>query len=229
MDTKWKETFRLYAQLEEHAKKVQEAETLIANALGKYKQPYVAFSGGKDSTCMLHLVLKQAPEITVFHWDYGRYMPRDFEAETIENMKLLGAKNVVLETSDRYNDLSYNGRVFIPEFFSRIVPQFIAQGYDLAFVGLRRQESCKRNNRIKAKRSISQLKEVWPLQEWSYLDVWAYIIANNLPYHHAYDIYGPSVGWEQVRFTTFFDPEFDKFGCRNLDGYFLWKYRHLAK
>ena len=37
-------------------KKENEAKKIIKEALQKCKNPYVAFSGGKDSTAMLHLV-----------------------------------------------------------------------------------------------------------------------------------------------------------------------------
>lgn len=55
---------------EGHRKRVETARQVITVALARAKRPYVAFSGGKDSTCM-HLVLQLAPGITVFRWDYG--------------------------------------------------------------------------------------------------------------------------------------------------------------
>lgn len=55
-------------------------------------------------------------------------------------------------------------------------------------------------------------------------DIWAYIVTNNLPYCSHYDRYGALLGIEQVRMSTFFDPEFDKFGAGNLDGILMTKF-----
>jgi 3'-phosphoadenosine 5'-phosphosulfate sulfotransferase (PAPS reductase)/FAD synthetase len=75
-----KEVLKQWAEMDVHKTKVEEARQIIAKALATHQKPYVAFSGGKDSTCMLHLVLQQKPDIMVYHWDYGPYlMPRDVE------------------------------------------------------------------------------------------------------------------------------------------------------
>ena len=50
----------------------------------------------------------------------------------------------------------------------------------------------------------------YPILNWTYVDVWAYIISNNLPYHSTYDLQGEYMGWDEVRFVTFNDPEFEQ-------------------
>ncbi len=50
--------------------------------------------------------------------------------------------------------------------------------------------------------------------------------SHSLPYASIYDIYAPVVGWDKVRLTTFFDPEFDKLGASNLDGALMWRFKH---
>jgi 3'-phosphoadenosine 5'-phosphosulfate sulfotransferase (PAPS reductase)/FAD synthetase len=71
------------------------------------------------------------------------------------------------------------------------------------------------------------MTELYPLRDWSAKDVWAYILSQGLPYLSTYDLYGPVVGWEKVRMVTFFDPEFDHLGNRNLDGVLMWKFKNL--
>jgi 3'-phosphoadenosine 5'-phosphosulfate sulfotransferase (PAPS reductase)/FAD synthetase len=72
-------------------------------------------------------------------------------------------------------------------------------------------------------------REFWPLQDWTYMDVWAYIISNNLSYPSVYDKYAELDGWDKVRFHSFFDPSMDKFGRSNVDGVLLWKFKNRKK
>lgn len=219
-----KRVFREWAKTEEHKQKVKEAEKIILEALKNSRKPYVAFSGGKDSTCLLHLVLKYKPDITVWHWDYGKYMPRPFEEEIILNARKIGARNIRIDSSKAYK---YSEKVFYKAFFGRVVKELLAEGYDAVFIGLRKQESIRRRERILQGRSLTSIKEFWPLQNWDWKDVWAYIFTNELPYHSAYDLYISILGWDKVRFTTFFDPEFDVLGASNLDGLLLWGWKNV--
>lgn len=96
------------------------------------------------------------------------------------------------------------------------------------FIGLRGEESVKR--RLKTKSKIwfeNKTLNCAPIADWSWRDVWAYIFAHDLPYASVYDLYAPVVGIQNLRLTTFFDPEFDKFGSPNLDGILMWRHRHL--
>ena len=229
MNKRWRETFLLHSESNEFKEKVSEAKTIIATALEKYQKPYVAFSGGKDSTCVLHLVLQQDASCMVLHWDYGRYyIPRKVHQEIIRNAKILGAVNLRIETSVKYEILGRRAfNVLGQDMLGKLVPQLIKEGYDVCFVGLRVQESPKRKRRIQSGRALTKLPEIFPVRSWSWMDVWAYIVSHNLPYLSHYDLYAPIIGWDKVRFTTFFDPEFDKLGCSNVDGVLMWKYKHI--
>lgn len=228
MDSKWRETFLLHSRTEGFQRHIEIAQEIIKNALQKYRKPYIAFSGGKDSTCMMHLVLQQKPDTMILHWDYGRYfIPLEMHQEIIENTKKIGAKNLRIETSTKYERLGREARNIIgTEMIGKLIPQLIEEGYDAVFVGLRRLESLKRKRRINAGRSLTEMPEIFPIHLWSWMDVWAYVISNDLPYLSHYDVYGPVVGWNRVRFTTLFDPEFDKFGCSNVDGILSWKHKY---
>ena len=84
MTERWQKTFMAHSLSSSFCEKVSQTEKVIKEALQVFKKPYIAFSGGKDSLCVLHLLLKQNPCIMVFHWDYGRYMPRFLEEEIKE-------------------------------------------------------------------------------------------------------------------------------------------------
>jgi len=209
--------------------KVEQAKDIIRKALSQYSKPYIAFSGGKDSTCLLHLVLQQKPDITVVHWDFGPYkLPRVIENQILENAKKIGARDIRVYTSDEYQKGRNASKVFERNFFSKVIPELASQGYDCAFVGLRKEESCGRENRIDANRSLGLIEEVWPIQDWTWRDVWAYILENNLPYPDTYNIYGPVLGWDRVRLASFFDLDLEGVGTPELDGILMWKYKNIG-
>lgn len=55
--------------------KIEHANRLIARVLRNHKHPIVCWSGGKDSTVLLHLVLQQAPKIQIIFNDTGVEFP----------------------------------------------------------------------------------------------------------------------------------------------------------
>lgn len=225
---RWRPVLSAWAKTNEHQQEVTKAKRIVHDALVRSRRPYVAFSGGKDSTCLLHLVLQQAPDVTVLHWDYGPYyVPRWLETEFLDNARRVGARNLWVETSPEYLRLKRAAiNILGREYLGKVVLRLKQEGYDLAFVGLRAEESLKRRRRIVRGESLTCIKECWPIARWSWKDVWAYIIAHGLPYASVYERYAQVVGLEHVRLTTFFDPEFAKIGAANLDGVLMWRDRH---
>lgn len=217
-----------WASTDEYLERLAEARSIISDAIKKYSRPYVAYSGGKDSTCVLALVLEQIPNVEVIHWDYGPYyIPRRLEDEFIRNAQGIGAKHVRVLTSDLYVKLGRNARgVLGREFLGKWQYRLMEEGFDLAFVGLRAEESLKRRRRIKAGDEAGVIPECWPIKSWKWQDVWAYIWSNNLPYASIYDQYAALVGWDSARLTTFFDSEFDHLGASDVDGVVMWRFKH---
>lgn len=142
MSPQWRETFKLWAQTAEYAQHLQNARERIENALVRSSQPYVSYSGGKDSTVMMHLVLQQAPDATVWHWYYGKYfVPEDIEAQVIAIAESMNAM-LAVETSERYDIEKRDAmNIWGHEFFTRVAPRMVAEGYDRAFIGIRAEES----------------------------------------------------------------------------------------
>ena len=58
--------------------------------------------------------------------------------------------------------------------------------------------------------------------------MWAYIVSHNLKYCSHYDLYAPVIGWDQTRFATFFDPEFEHIGASNVDGVLLPEFKNIG-
>lgn len=83
----WKKLHRLKSQ--KIGKKVASSEKIICKALKKSKKPTVSWSGGKDSTVILHLILKYAPNIPVIFVDIDCLFPE--------------TKQYVYELAERWN------------------------------------------------------------------------------------------------------------------------------
>ncbi|MFA5635136.1 MAG: phosphoadenosine phosphosulfate reductase family protein [Anaerovoracaceae bacterium] len=228
MNPMWSDAFGLWAQTEDHVRVLMNATRRIDDALSTAARPYVAFSGGKDSTAMLHLVLQRRPGVVVWHWDYGpAFVPREYETQIVANAYALGAAQVETDTSAEYARLGRDAdNVWGHEFFARVAPSLVARGFDLAFVGLRAEEGCGRRRRIATQDYAGPMNECWPLQDWRWLDVWAYIVSNSLPYLAHYDDVAGLVGYEKSRFSTLFDKQFLHLGTEQVDNVVHWRHRN---
>jgi len=225
---RWRKAFLAWAQTPEHHQAVATAKAQIAQALAESAKPLVSFSGGKDSTAMLHLVLQQKPDVTVWHWDYGpAFVPRDVQAEILQLARRLGVANLRTDTSDIYWREWRNAKnVFYRVYFGFVARRLLQEGYDCVFVGIRAEESLKRKHRIRSGKWLNPMREVWPLATWRWLDVWAYLVSNAVPYLSLYDSRAELVGYDRVRFATLFDPEMADLGAESVDNVLHWRWRH---
>lgn len=230
MSPSWHEFFIGHSETAAYRDALDGARSLITSALLQSERPYVAYSGGKDSTAMLHLVLQCAPDCEVMHWDYGRhYIPRELHEELVGIPARIGARALRVETSAEYDRLGRTAQnVMGREMIGKLLPAMAAEGFDLSFVGLRRQESTKRRLRVDAERMVGPIPECWPLRDWTWQDVWAYIVANGLPYLSVYDERCELIGYDRARFTTLFDPEFYAMGAEGVDNVLHWRWRNVT-
>lgn len=229
MDEKWRRIFLLWSETEEHKARVEEALREIRRIHSQYRKYYVAYSGGKDSICLLSLTLQVNPNVDVFHWDHGPWLvPRETENEILDIARRLGARNIIVRTSEELNSprARYDPSPFY-NFMRRELPKLAeAMGWEAVLLGLRNEESIGRRTRIRRR---SWHWGAWieaPLKNWKWLDVWAYIVSNNLPYPKVYDKYAALLGYDKVRLVTFYDQEFACFGSPIIDGVLLPEFRN---
>lgn len=225
-----REMYLIYSETDEYQEAVRQLHENVSKAFSEHSKPYVAYSGGKDSLVMSHAVLRENPGTLIFHWDYGPYyMPRELEREIIDMAHQIGARNLRVESTNVYKvkkreAISVLGKML----YGRVMPDLKKEGYDLAFVGLRAQEGCKRAKRVSDLfENDSVLPNCFPVRHMKARDIWAYIISNNLPYCSHYYKYASLLGYEEVRFCTFFDKEFDKYGNSNLDGVLMTHFKNF--
>jgi len=223
-----KEMYLIYSETEEYREAIDQLHENISEAFSKYNKPYVAYSGGKDSLVMSHAVLQDFPGTLIFHWDYGPYyMPRKIENEVRDIAEEIGAKNFQVDTTPLYKLKKREAQGILGRvLYGRVMKDMKNRGYDLCLVGLRAQEGCKRRQRVSRLFEHEILTNCFPVRHMKTRDVWAYIVSNDLPYCSHYDVYGSLEEWENVRFCTYFDPEFAKFGCSNLDGVLMTQFKN---
>lgn len=192
---------RLYAKLRLYRKRVLRARGVVAKALSVCKNPYVSFSTGKDSTCVMHLVLSVALDTPVIYFDADCAFPESIDLiEEYRNREIPVEKwrtEPLLDTFRRYGleatrieDLTMESTVYEPA--RRLRKE---RGYDCVFLGLRRDES--RGRLMMAGkygeihyRKRDEMFAANPILFWSEYDVWTYIHENELPYNKAYEYPG---------------------------------------
>lgn len=193
-----KEESLLYARLLTYKKRLDRARKVIADSLRLSKNPYVAFSTGKDSTCVLHLVLEQTRNIDIIYFDADCALPESIdilEYYDKQGLNIIKQKTEpLLETfrkhgldNPRIEDITMKTTVYDP---IKILLQ--ANKYDCVFVGLRAEESRPRKMLMMTRGRLFTNKrygiiECLPVGWWSAKDIWAYIHTNDLVYNKAYD------------------------------------------
>jgi len=228
----WKPILIDYAETDEYKNKIKQVKAELKNIIRDHKSGklYVAYSGGKDSTVMTHLILQELPEIMIYHWNFGRYVfPEYLETELLENLKLIGGKNIRVETSVRYETEKWEAKqIFCIDFMVHAIRKLYNEGYTGSFIGLRAEESCGRKRRVKEKISLTKIKEYHIVGFLTWKDIWAYIFSNDLPYCSHYDKYSEFLDLSLIRMCTFFDPY--KNSCMNTvntDNFIMWRNRNL--
>lgn len=190
-------TFELHAKTASYRRKVEAAQEIIGEALARLESPYIAFSGGKDSVVVLHLVRTLAPD-TVAVWSDDEWNLPETTAlvEATPNCHRIAARVAHAEwfTSwDTPNPVLPTGTIWVDAYANDGLQTYAhQQGYDGVFIGLRADENSRRNVHL---RTFGQLyfaakHGVWqcnPVAWWTVNDVWAYIHANHVPYNAAYD------------------------------------------
>jgi len=172
-----REAFLSHAKLPIFKRKVDRAKEIIREALA-IAPAYVAVSWGKDSVVMLHLVQSICPDILAISFGHPeREMISNYtETESLYKERFGLNINTILIDGDH-----------VP---NKVKSQKLWLQYPVAFVGLRIEESARRKATLLKNGAIYQYKKgdyrACPVFNWTSQDVWAYIVANDLPYLKAY-------------------------------------------
>lgn len=174
------------------------SRAVIREFLKRSKKPYLSWSGGKDSTLMLWLTLKEKPDIEVVYFDADSCLPDGWEymqrlaQEWNLNFRVVKTQpilDVLAEYGIDHPGIDYRtmkATVYEP------VKQLVGEGYDGSLIGVRAQESSGRRWAAKRYGELFWNKgykmwECWPMLHWRIEEVWLYIDHFGIHYHPAYD------------------------------------------
>ncbi len=220
MPRKQRETFRMWSKTKEYQKRLQQAESMVKEVIQKCNC-IVLYSGGKDSLVLLDMALKVDSNIPVYHFSAGY----DYDSKQIKQPKEVTDEiiKIALDIGVKKENLYVRGGrdPASSRFFGLLFELKKKLGCSVELLGIRAEESITRRGRVtnqlvqrEGQRNVS-----FPLKWWTWRDIWAYIITNNLPYFSLYDKYGPLMGYDKVRWSMLFSKfALDKGGSYYLDG-----------
>ncbi len=179
-------------------RRIERSRAVIRGWLAQCQRPYVAWSGGKDSTVMLWLARMERPDIEAIYFDADSCLPDGWEYMqrliqkwhvNFRAVKTRPILDVLAEWGidhDRIDYLTMKATVVEP------VRQLVAEGYDGNAVGIRAQESRGRTWGAKRYGELFNAKgyrtmQCWPMLWWTKEEVWLCIDHYGIPYHPAYD------------------------------------------
>lgn len=178
-------SFAPLARTAGHRRLVAAAQRTIAALLDVSAAPYAAFSGGKDSSVLLHLARGLAPGLPAIYGDDEWLLP--------ETAAILDATPGLLRIPMRVRHAEWF-EAHADDGTEAAAPTWAADlGYDGALVGLRADESVGRRRLLAARGPLfhNARRGLWqccPLRDWSARDIWTYIQAYDVPYNAAYDV-----------------------------------------
>lgn len=208
--------------------KTKLAHKTISQALLVSRKPAIAFSGGKNSTVLLHMLLQHDPEILVVYVNTG--------VEYSKNVKYV--RKLAKEWNLNYHELKPDTNFWkvvekygFPDhrrwykkepkccYYLKNKPAgkfYEKNGIDCIFTGISASESRTRKITISDRglifyaKSMGQYRfknpvlKVHPLGYWTDEDIWTYFKVNNLPKNPVYEIT-------------------DRNGCITCTGYITWE------
>lgn len=194
------------ARLRVYRRRLQRAREIIAEAR-EHGPVAVCFSGGKDSTVLLHLAHEVDPSIPAYFVDDGAQLPWTYAV--VEAMRRRGHAVTTLQTVISLPDmlrrvgmLGYDGPERLPGEWHWTGAQFRwvlvdeparrirDMGYPVQLLGLRAEESRARLVNRRARGVVygrgDGITVVTPLADWEGDDVLAYIVHHDLPLSPVY-------------------------------------------
>ncbi|MDK2891884.1 phosphoadenosine phosphosulfate reductase family protein [Methanohalophilus sp.] len=177
----------------------KEAYEFIHNTIEKVNRPLsVSYSGGKDSLATLHLVHDCTKDYEIIFADTGLEFP-----ETLQNVKdvaefygknptVKSVGNAFWESVDDFGPPTLEMRWCCKICKLGPITQLIEDNYEkgcLTFVGQRKYESATRarSNRVWKNPWVANQTAASPIQDWTAMHVWLYILKNKLPYNPLYE------------------------------------------
>ena len=175
----------LHARMGEYRHRLRSARRIIREALETEGRAYVALSGGKDSTVVYALARELRSDIPAIWSDDEWWLP-----ETMEYMQRLQA--VGLDVRQIRTNAHHAEWFDVAGDYDGVADYARRQGWGLVLLGLRQEESAIRKAHLRRRGPLffSPSSGQWhcnPIHNWTWRDVWAYIVSEGPDYNRAYD------------------------------------------
>ena len=216
-----------------------EAIDYIKNISAKFDETsmFVSFSGGKDSSCISHLVMKALNNQRIIHiygdttleYPTSKELIAEFR-RTYSTTPVLVAKNIDQDFQNLCEVVGPPSRVMrwcctvfkTGAITKKIEATFKNKTRLLSFQGIRRAESLARSKYDRDTDSPKISKQVVsaPIIDWLDFDVWLYLLANKVPFNNAYRQGFSRVGcwccpnnsgWSEFLSSIYMNEEFNNF------------------
>lgn len=179
--------------------KTQQAQKFIKQMLRKYKNPAIAWTGGKDSTVLLHLVRsvtnKKLPIMFIDHQNHFeetlKFVKR-LNEEWQLNLITVGNKEAIAAYK-KERDVAKRKELARIVKIKSIAEAIERYKWDSLFVGIRWDEHPARSQ----EKSVSKRENhdrLHPILNFTERDIWDYIYLYKVPYNPLYDQGYRSVG-----------------------------------
>ena len=189
------EAARLHAKLPGYRARVEKSRHVIAVFLAAANRPYIAVSGGKDSTVCLALARAIQPDVSAV-CSHDQWLLPETEAylQRIDRLTVIAGPH----THDGVLRTWRNGRPDnLPDWIkwvecsSHPLETYTSQqGWRDAIIGLRKDEAARRRIMLRKRghivKRIDGVVNCYPLANWKDMDVWAFILDNGIDYNAAY-------------------------------------------
>ncbi len=197
-----------------YKKRIARVTGIIHNALSKSRNPYIAFSTGKDSTVMADMIWREGRDIPAVYFDADACFPES--VALLERYKNSGKNIIIWQTEPILDTMERVGGPTSPKsdratmhstVYAPIKSLLAEYKFDMSFVGLRAEENKKRKLAIDMRGSLfyserDSIFVCWPIGTLSFKDVWAYILSNNVDYSAVYDRqFEMGLDWEDCRLS----------------------------
>ncbi|MCL6479876.1 MAG: phosphoadenosine phosphosulfate reductase family protein [Peptococcaceae bacterium] len=199
------ESYRLHAKLPAYHRRVEQAKEIISGVLRHVKNPYIAFSCGKDSSVLAHLVLQQVPNAPLRFLSSGETRLVHNVDHVLDYFRTDGAIiqeiNIDRVFSEEWKNATWDEQRKAGRHDLELLND---RSFDCIFMGLRAEES--RQRKISLYQSQTEglpyfcyryvagerrnMVRCCPLGRWTTMDVGAYIVEHGLPYLDWYDHQG---------------------------------------